>query len=233
MSTPLVLLPGTLCDERLFEHQIDALGTKREIIVGNLTASDTIAGMAKDVLGEAPERFALAGLSLGGTVAMEIMRQAPERVERLALIDTNARAATPQQRSHWDDLAAMVRRGEFTEITTDILLPNLIHRQHDAGLRELIVDMATAVGPEAFLRQNAAHPTRPDSLDSLTRVECPTIVVFGAHELICSPEMHREIAAAVPGARLIEVPDAGHLSTLDNPEAVTAALESWLGGSTE
>ena len=230
MSTPLVLLPGTLCDERLFGHQVVELGRDRDVLVGDLTRSDTIAGMAKDVLDDSPDAFALAGLSLGGIVAMEIMRQAPERVERLALLDTNARAATDAQRLAWDEFAAMTGRGEFMEITTDVLLPKLVHRQNDRGLLELVIDMARSVGPVAFLRQNAAQPTRPNSLESLADVTCPTVVIYGEHEEICTADMHREIADAVPGAELIELPGAGHLATLDSPEAATSALSEWLGG---
>lgn len=229
MKMPLVLLPGTLCDERLFAHQIEVLGTDRRIHVGDVTCSDTIAGMAKDVLAASPDRFALAGLSLGGIVAMEIMRVAPERVARLALLDTSARAATPAQQRAWDEFAAMTGRGEFVDITSRELLPKLIHRNDDPALRELVIDMARAIGPDAFLRQNAAQPTRPNSLQTLPAVTCPTVVVHGQHDLICSVEMHKEIADAVPGASLVEISGAGHLATLDNPEAVTSALSDWLG----
>ncbi len=225
MSTPLLLLPGTLCDERLFAHQVKALAAGRPVQVGDLTRSDTIAGLADDVLDEAPARFALAGLSLGGIVAMEIMRREPERVERLALLDTNPRPATPMQIETWDRFAEMVAAGRFSDITP-MLMPMLAWRVEELG--ELIVAMAENIGPDAFLRQNAAQPTRPDSRPTLADISCPTLVLYGEHEQVCDAGMHSEIASAIPGAQLAAVPGAGHLSPLDNPEFVTAALEQWL-----
>lgn len=228
----LVLLPGTLCDGRLFAAQTDALAEVARVHIGNLTRSSSIAGMAAEVLSAAPSRFALAGLSLGGIVAMEIMRQAPERVERLALLDTTHRLPRPDQVARWEMFDQLTRRGEFDAITPQYLIDGLLHR-HTPDAVELVVDMARKVGPEAFLRQNAAQPTRSDNRGVLASITCPTLVLCGAEDQICPVEVHVELAQLIPGSHLVVVPNAGHLSPLDAPEAVTQALAGWLGAELE
>lgn len=230
------MLPGTLCDDRLFAPQVAALEESYDVAVGDLTRDDTIAGMAKTVLASSPERFSLAGLSLGGIVALEMIRQEPHRIDRLALLDTNPGAHTEAQTRTWDEFEQMVHDGRFEEITRDRLLDELVHTA-DPRTRELVVDMARAIGPEAFLRQNAAQPTRRDSTELLASITCPTLVMCGAHEQICPVEMHVAMAAAIPHADLVVLHDAGHLATLDNPDGATAALQMWLqrpatGGAT-
>lgn len=224
----LVLLPGTLCDDRLFESQVAALSSDVRCTVGDLTRDDSIAAMAQRVLATAPDTFNLAGLSLGGIVALEVIRLAPERVERLALLDTNHKAPTPEQRVEWSRFDHMARTGEFDRITAELLLPSLIWNQDDPRLTALVVDMARAIGPAAFIRQNAAQFTRRDQSDLLAGIDCPTLVLCGAEERVCPVELHREIARSIPESELVVVAEAGHLSTLDNPAGVTDALAHWL-----
>ena len=228
MKIPVVFLPGLLCDARLWQPQIAGLGQGIESWVADLTRDDSIAGMAKRVLAEAPfPRFALAGLSMGGYVAMEVMRQAPERVERLALLDTQARPESPEARERRLALMALAEKGDFMGVT-DRLLPLLVHssRLSDAPLVELIKDMARHVGKEAFLREQKAIMGRADSRDTLWKIRCPTLVLCGEHDLLTPRDRHEEIGAAIGGAKLVVLPGCGHLSTLEKPLEVNRALSA-------
>ncbi|MCB1520218.1 MAG: alpha/beta fold hydrolase [Hyphomicrobiaceae bacterium] len=229
--TNLVLVPGLLCTDALFRHQIDALGGRVAITVGDHRRSDTLAGIAEGLLAAAPERFALAGLSMGGYVAFEILRQAPERVERLALLDTSARADQPEQSEMRGRLVSLARRKGVRAAQMQ-LLPRLIapEAQHDARLVDLIMTMAEATGVEAFARQQAAIAARPDSRPLLANISCPATVIVGSDDVLTPPAVAAEIAAGIAGSRLIEIDGAGHLSSLERPEAVTDALRSWLSG---
>ncbi len=226
----LVLLPGMLCDADLFAHQTEHLSEIAEVSVGDLTRDGSVAGMARTVLDAAPERFLLAGLSLGGIVAMELMRRAPERVERLALIDTSPRSPRPDQLETWDEFEEMTEDGRFVEVTTERLMPALVHpdRLGDEPLTGAIERMAENVGGAAFLRQLSAQRGRPDSRESLAGIECPTLVLCGREDALCPFGLHEEMAGLVPGAALVLVEECGHLSSLERPEAVTAVLRYWL-----
>ncbi len=229
--TPLLLVPGLLCDAALWAPQVEALADLARPIVADVTRSDSIGGMAADALAQAPERFALAGLSMGGYVAQEIMRRVPGRVTRLALLDTSARADTPEQSARRRDMIALAKMGTFKGVTPR-LLPYLLHpaRLDDKPLVETVMGMAERVGRDAFLRQEEAIIGRVDGRADLGRIACPTLILCGAQDLLIPPELHREMASLVPGAKLVEVPDCGHLSTLERPEAVNAALRDWVTG---
>jgi pimeloyl-ACP methyl ester carboxylesterase len=229
MSSSLVLLPGLLNDHRLWARQAEALAGTLEVIIGDLTQDDTLAGMADRVLAGAPARFALAGLSMGGYVAMEIMRRAPERVERLALLDTTARPDLPEQTQRRKDAVELARSGGFDKIMPT-MLPLLLHPDHldDEAITGLAKDMARKVGPEAFARQQAAIMARPDSRDTLRSVSCPALVLCGAEDALTPPDRHDEMAGLIPGARRVSIPRCGHLSPIERPEAVAAALREWL-----
>jgi pimeloyl-ACP methyl ester carboxylesterase len=224
---PLILLPGLLCDRALWEPQLAGLADIAEMTVGDLTQSDTVAGLAADVLRIAPERFALAGLSMGGYVSFEIMRQAPQRVTRLALLDTSARPDRPEQSEDRRDLIKLAKQGRFKGVTP-MLLPRWVHRMDDPTLVETVTSMTQRVGGETFIRQQTAIMGRPDSRPGLSQIHCPTLVLCGHEDQGTPPELHREIAADIPNARLVIVPDCGHLSTLEQPEAVNRALRHWL-----
>lgn len=231
MSRTLVLLPGLLNDHRLWEAQVDALAPLAECRVADLTQDDSLAAMAARVLAAAPERFALAGLSMGGYVALEILRRAPERVERLALLDTTARPDAPEQTQRRKDAVAIARAGGFDKIMPT-MLPALVHPDHMALERVggVAKDMARAVGPDAFARQQNAIMHRPDSRPGLPRIGCPTLVLVGADDAATPPDRAEEMADLIPGARLTVIEHCGHLSTLEQPEAVNAAMRQWLEG---
>jgi pimeloyl-ACP methyl ester carboxylesterase len=166
---------------------------------------------------------------MGGYVAQEIMRQAPDRVEKLALLDTSARADTPEQTARRRGLIELSEKGEFKGVTPR-LLPLLIHsaRHEDEPLGAIVMGMAERVGKEAFLRQQKAIMGRPDGREDLRRIACPTLVLCGRQDALTPLALHEEIAGLVPGAKLLVVEDCGHLSTLEKPATVTAAMRQWL-----
>jgi pimeloyl-ACP methyl ester carboxylesterase len=226
----LVLVPGLLCDALLWEAQIEALEGHAACWVADHTRSDTMAGVAADLLREAPfERFALAGLSMGGYVALEVVRRAEQRVDRLALLDTSARPDTPEQIERRKGLIDLARRGRFIGIT-QALLPLLLHRSRlsDEKLVSTVKEMAKNTGREAFIRQEHAIMSRADSLPLLPTIGCPTLVLCGRQDALTPLERHEEMAGAIPGASLQIVDDCGHLSTLERPAAVSGAFKRWL-----
>lgn len=227
---PLVLVPGLLCDAQLWQPQVASLGDIADIWIANHTRSDTMAAVARDVLAEAPfARFALAGLSMGGYIAFELMRQAPQRVSRLALLDTAAGADLPEQTRRRMDFIALAERGKFLGIT-DMLLPLLIHpsRSGESALTNVIKSMAKNVGKEAFVRQQRAIMSRADSAGLLGAIDCPTLVLCGRQDALTPLARHEEIAAGIKLARLEIIENCGHLSTLERPAEVNAALRRWL-----
>lgn len=229
MSRDLVLLPGLLNDHRLWAAQVEALAPLAGCLVADLTQDDSLAAMAGRVLAAAPPRFALAGLSMGGYVALEILRQAPERVERLALVDTTARPDSPEQSQRRKDAVALARAGGFDKIMPT-MLPLLVHPDHLALERVggVAKDMARAVGAEAFARQQNAIMHRPDARPGLPRVTCPTLVVVGSDDSVTPLERAEEMAGLIPNARLEVVEKSGHLTPLEQPSAVSALMAAWL-----
>jgi pimeloyl-ACP methyl ester carboxylesterase len=228
----LVLLPGLLCDHALWEPQIAPLSDACVPWVADLTRDDSFAPMAARVLAEAPaQRFALAGLSMGGYVAMEIMRQAPERVTRLALLDTRATLDTPEETVRRREFMRLAQTEHgFTAITTR-MLPLLVHpaRAKDEPLIRVIGEMAQRIGVEGYLRQQNAIISRPDFRPDLRRIEGPTLALCGRQDVLTPLEKHEEIARLIPTARLVIIEECGHLSTLERPYEVNVALRDWLG----
>ena len=225
----LILLPGLLCDDALWRHQIDHLGMVAEIVVPDLTSQDSIPAMADAVLAAAPSRFALAGLSMGGYVALEIMRRGGERVERLALLDTAARDADPTRNDQRRLLMDQVRHGQFKGVTRSYV-ENFLHPDHlaDALLVSDVLAMTERVGREAFLRQNQAIIDRAPALGLLGKIACPTLVLCGRQDETTPLASSEELAHGIPGAHLVVIEECGHLSTMERPQAVTALLSYWL-----
>jgi pimeloyl-ACP methyl ester carboxylesterase len=225
MSLPLVCIPGLLCDEALWVPQRDRFIGERPVVIADVTQSDSIAAMAQDLLAMAPARFVLAGLSLGGYVALEVMRQAPEQVAALALIDTSARPDTAEQVERRQGLIRLATKGRFKGVTPR-LMPLLIHpdRLMDTTLTGIVMAMAERVGQAAFLRQQRAILARVDSRPHLARITCPTAVVCGADDALTPPELSREMATLIPGASLDLLTGCGHLATLEAPDAINMVL---------
>lgn len=234
-TTPLLLIPGLGLTGRLYRDQIAALGGGaaarggRAMIVADHTGADTIEGIVEQILAKAPPRFGLVGLSMGGYVALGLMRRAPERIERLALLDTQARPDTPEASAVRLQQIAIAEKGGLDRIPA-LQIPKLLAPAHHGvvELTDAVHEMMAATGAEAFVRQQKAIMTRPDARPGLGAIACPTLIVVGELDEITPVALAREMHEAIPDSRLTIVPGAGHLTPMEAPEAVTAALASWL-----
>ena len=228
-DVPVVLVPGLLCSPRLYAEQLPALWRFGPVSVASPLHDDSLAAIARRFLATAPPRFALAGLSMGGYLAFEIMRQAGHRVTRLALLNTSARPDTTEQAQRRRDQIAMAHGGQFTEVV-EFLYRRWVRaaRRSDLALHQVIRQMADETGPEAFTRQQTAIMNRTDSRPGLTAIGCQVLVVAGEDDEVTVPDRAAEIAGCIPRAQLIVIPDCGHLSTLEQPAAVTRVLAGWL-----
>lgn len=226
---PILFLGDVLCTRDLFAAQIAAFGRGREIITPDMAAAGSLGELAARVLAGAPERFALCGISLGGTVALEIMRRAPERVDRLALISSRASPDSEGEVAGRRALVALgLARGVADVMRT--LLPRLVHlsRLADADLVDLLLRMSDAVGAEGFARQIEVANDKPDSRPTLATIFCPTVVIVGDSEVLMPQGASQEIAAGIVGARLHVIPRCGHLPPLERPDLVNEILRDWL-----
>jgi len=228
---PLLLLPGLLCDERLWRNQANDLSDIADIRIADLTQDDSVAAMARRALDAAPPTFALAALSMGGYVAFEILRQAPQRVSRLALLATSARADPPKRAAVRRASLALAASGRFAGVTRK-LLPQLVHARHVDGPVGLeVMAMAERVGRDAFLRQQQAILDRPGSSALLANVQLPTVVGVGDDDRMTAPEESRFIQAGIAGAQLHVFRECGHLPPLEQPAETSALLRSWLSSA--
>jgi len=230
MPEPIVLLPGMMCDGRLFSHQFLALNRERAVMVAPLTGASSVGALAQRVLDAAPRRFALAGLSMGGIVAMEMMGRAPDRISRIALMDTNPLSETPQVAAAREPHIVGVQSGRLEEIMREEMKPRyLAPGPGRVEVMNTVIEMARDLGPEVFVAQSRALQRRPDQQKTLRGIKVPTLVLCGEHDELCPVKRHEFMAELIPGARLRIIRDAGHLPTLEQPEATTEALREWLG----
>lgn len=227
--TPLVLLPGMMCDARLFAPQIGALSGRRPLHLGPIAGHDGVEALAAAVLAHAPPRFALAGLSMGGIVAMEVLRQAPARVERLALLDTNPRAETDEARALRAPQIEKALAGDLAGVMRDEMKPNyLADGPGRRAILDLCMAMALDLGPEVFARQSRALASRPDQRATLRGFRGPTLILMGEDDRLCPRDRHELMHALMPGSHFAVIAGAGHLPSLEQPDATTAELRRWL-----
>lgn len=229
MTIPILLVPGLNCTAEIYRNQVPALWQAGPVTIANHVTGNNVAEIATAILADAPPRFALVGFSMGGYIAFEIMRQAKDRVERLALLDTSARPDSPEATQKRRDAIALTEQGKFA-LAVSTTFPNAVHpdNQGDSGLRALHTRMALAVGPETYIRHQNAIIARPDSRPDLSGIRVPTLVVVGEADAITVPEAAREMAAGIAGAKLVEVPKAGHMALAEQPDVVTQAMLDWL-----
>ncbi|MFN4009027.1 MAG: alpha/beta fold hydrolase [Pannonibacter sp.] len=225
---PLLLVPGMMCDARMWGTVPQAL-QRRDIRHVAPVGADSMAALAAEALRQAPPRFALAGLSMGGILAMEMLAQAPERVERLALLDTNPRAEVPEVQARRGPQMARARAGDLEGVLREDMVPNYFASGQDtAPLVALCLDMGLSLGPEVFIRQSLALRNRADRQEALAGFQGPALVLMGAEDRLCPRDMHDLMHALLPQSRLVIIDGAGHLPPLERPQDTIAALRRWL-----
>ena len=225
----LILLPGLLNDYRLFEHQTSALADIANVTVADLSGATSMNELAKLVLAQAPSApFAIAGLSMGGYVALEIMRQAPNRISGLALLDTSARPDTEESTANRKALMELAETD--LNAVMEKLIPKLVHpsQLNDSRQIDAIKAMANTLGKDVFIRQQQAIIGRVDSRPLLTNIHCPTLILCGEQDAITPVEIHEEMHSKITNSKLVIVAECGHLSTLGQPEKVSTSLREWL-----
>ena len=229
--TPIVLVPGLCATPRFFAAQATELWKHGPVQVANHTRDETMFGIAARILDEAPPRFALVGHSMGGYITFEILRQAPSRVTRVAFLDTSARPDTSEQTQRRREVIAVALQGRLRQVA-DLQFPLLVHpaARDDARLRDAVRAMMDDTGIDAFIRQEQAIIHRADSRPTLAKIRCPALVLVGEQDAITPPDVAEEIAAGIRGARLAKIPECGHMSAMEQPAAVNAALAAWLDG---
>lgn len=229
MIEPLVFLPGLMSDARLFYPQIEKLSQDRVVTVAPISGGERIEEIASGLLDQLPQRFALAGHSMGGIVALELIRRAPDRVTRLCLMATDAQADTPHIAAEREELIIGAQAGRLddvmrTVIGSDTLAPG----PKRIPILQEVLHMASGLGAERFTRQMRAMQRRPDQQASLRLIKVPTLVLCGVHDTLTPPRKHAFMAEMIPEAQLQVILDAGHLLTLEAPDAVNQAIQKWL-----
>ena len=229
MNEPLVLLPGMMCDARLFGPQIKAFSATHPIMTLPINDHETVEELAADILQAAPPAFALAGLSMGGIVAMEVFRQAPNRITRLGLLDTNPKAEVAAVAQNREPQIAKVRDGGLRGVMRDEMKPNYLTDGPNRGqILDLCMAMAETLGPEIFVKQSRALQSRPDQQETLRTVKVPTLVLCGEDDALCPIHRHELMHDLISGSTLTIIKNAGHLPTLEQPTATNEAIAQWL-----
>jgi len=224
-TLPILMIPGLNCSARLYQHQIAALWPIAPVMVANHTKTNDIKHMAEYIIASAPKKFNLVGLSMGGYLCFEILRQAQKRVEKLVLIDTSARADTEEQTSRRERTIKMAFKNKFEELD-NMMWPVLVDKSHvnNVELHALVNQMAKDTGPEAFINQQRTIISRPDSREFLKFIKPKTMVIVGEGDQLTPPDIAKEMADGIPGATLEIIPDCGHLSAIEQPEKVSELL---------
>jgi len=229
MIEPLVLLPGMMCDARVFSSQINILSRKRAVMVAPVTVGDRVADIAHGLLHQLPDRFALAGLGMGGTVALELLRRIPERISRICLMSTNPMAETPAAAALREPMMIGAATGRFDDVMRDAMRPEYLANGPDRlEVLNLVYDMARDLGPDVFIAQSRALQRCPDHQATLRRCKVPVLLLCGEDDSLTPPRRHEFMANLVPDGTLTIIPGAGHLPVLEQPEQTTRALQNWL-----
>ncbi|MFT4961429.1 MAG: pimeloyl-ACP methyl ester carboxylesterase [Paracoccaceae bacterium] len=229
MIEPLVLIPEMMCDVRVFLPQLIAMTPGRAVMVAPITRAERIEDIAKNLLHQLPERFALAGLSMGGVVALEVLRRVPERVSRICLMSTNPLAETPAAAAMREPMIIGAAAGRLDDVMRETMpLEHLASGPERLNVLNLVYEMARDLGPDVFVAQSRALQRRPDQQGTLRRCKVPALVLCGEQDILTPPKRHEFMANLIPNATLAILPGAGHLPTLEQPELTTEALQNWL-----
>lgn len=225
----MILIPGLGTSPRTYSNIIPELWQHGSVTIVNYAQNDSIEAMAKQILADAPEQFALIGHSMGGYIAFEIMRQAPERVSKLALLNTSARSDNDEAKQKRQEKIEQAKQGKFAEIIKGTL-PAFVHPSHkdDKNLQEIITAAHNDAGAENYIRQQTAIMNRKDSRPDIKDITIPTLVLTGDDDKLLPLEHSQEIVNAIRGAKLVVVTQAGHMAALEQPREVSKALVEWL-----
>ena len=229
--TSLLLIPGTLCDHRLWHYQIDDLADIAKCHVADVSQDNSLSGMAQRALNDAPKQFALAGFSLGAILALEIYRQAPERISHLALLDGNPYPDSPARREARFATLRRLREQNMDSILKDVLLPLYLPpaRLNDSSVVDVILAMGRDLGATVLERQTRALLDRADNSHLFAGINCPTLALCGDTDQLCLPEWYASMTAQMPNAECVVIPNSGHFTVLEQPALVNVALRRWLG----
>ena len=223
------MIPGTLCDYNLFKYQTEGLKDLVDCRVASNTSASSLKQVAKNILDNYSGSFSVMGLSYGGIVAFELLRQAPERINKLILMNTNYKQPSERTRINQQRFIGMAYLGEFKEITSKILIDAMLHPKNakKQELRETILNMALNVGTYGFFNQVKAQLARPDSSKDLQNIKCPTLIITGKEDNICPLKLHKEMAETIPNSTLKIIEECAHLSALEQPNLVNSIIIDW------
>ena len=229
MKETVLMIPGTLCDEALFQHQVKALTTVAHCIAADHSSAADLQQQAQNILNSVEGNFTVMGLSYGGIIAFELWRQAPQRINRMILLNTTHKPPSEKTRALQQKLVAMADSGQFREITSGVLKDAMLHPAHatNQALRQVVLQMALNTGREGFINQVKSQLGRPDSTPDLPGIQCPVLLITGNEDNICTPEIHKEMEALIPGSTLEIIDHCGHLSTLEQPQRVNEIILNW------
>ena len=227
--TPVVMIPGMMCDERIFAHQIEELGTDTEVHIADISKYSSIQELASDVLENSPPKFFLVGHSMGGIVAMEMCSQEPDRIEKLVIMDSNPKPELEETKLKREPQIKNVISGNLAQVMKEEMKPNYLadsYKQKD--ILNTCMEMALTLGPEVFVRQSRALQDRDDQQSTLKDLNIPVLIMCGAEDKLCSLERHELMHNIINDSKLEVVMDAGHMPTLEQPQKTTEVIKSWL-----
>jgi len=223
------MVPGMMCDERIFSPQIEALSQNLEVTIADISNFSLVRELASDVLKKAPKKFSLLGHSMGGIVAMEIYSQEPNRIEKLILMDTNPKAELDEVKLKREPQIKDVREGKLLEVMRDEMKPNyLAESENKSSVLDVCMDMALSLGPDVFINQSRALQKRADQLNTIQSINIPVLIMCGSEDKLCTVERHEMMHNMISDSDLKIINNAGHMPTLEQPRETTEVLKEWL-----
>ena len=225
----LVMIPGMMCDERIFSPQIDSLGDAIELTIADISRFSSVVDLASDVLKKAPRKFSLLGHSMGGIVAMEMYSQEPNRIEKLILMDTNPNSELEEVKSKREPQIKDVSEGRLLNVMRDEMKPNyLAQSRNQSSVLNVCMDMALSLGPDVFINQSRALQTRADQQSNIQSINIPVLIICGSEDKLCTVERHEMMHNMISNSELKIINNAGHMPTLEQPSETTEILKEWL-----
>lgn len=223
------MVPGMMCDERIFSPQIEALSQNLEVTIADISNFSSVRELASDVLKKAPKKFSLLGHSMGGIVAMEIYSQAPNRIEKLILMDTNPKAELDEVKLKREPQIREVNKGKLLEVMRDEMKPNyLAESENKRSVLNVCMDMALTLGPDVFINQSRALQSRLDQQNTIQSIKIPVLILCGSEDKLCPVERHEMMHNMISDSDLKIINNAGHMPTLEQPRETTEVIKEWL-----